>query len=615
MSTASILRAFAGLPIAAMAIFLTQPVLAQLYLRDPVTGKETLTWPSGTHYEGMVVSNRAMGEGVMTWPAGPRAEGTFVNNSLHGKGVLRFPNGDVHEGQFENSRLVFGTIVSATGQRQAVDRRNASAAGATTATHSTAATAAATGRNGHGVANFESGERYEGEFRNGKYHGAGTYTWPSGQRYEGEWANGLYHGKGTLLSANGRSYNGEWLAGKRNGTGVSIGLNGTRYEGQFLDDKASGTGVLTWAGGRYEGEHLNGNYEGKGKLTLSNGMVYEGDFINDKLVYGTALYPSGDKYEGTWTDGKMTGRGVFTYWSGDRYEGYMVDGVREGWGEMRYTRGDYYVGEWRKGERVGYSRDELAKRNSGISAQVVAGLIGAAVIGSASGLSGVEKAQAVTGFLADVATDGQARGIQSAMQDIRAGRTVPVQIQQQVAAQQQAAAESRRARQEAEQLRATRDRERQASIASAASAAPGGQPSAGPPPSLTQAGASSGRPSETVVSTAGWYPSLCATHDVNETGPMSRSPYGHPWARVSRAQQDSKLGRCETREALASRAQAAGVRRLAERGADIVDQRVACDLGRGGYTVAQYGWVCELYVKAKLPNGQWVNTDIFQSGD
>lgn len=112
-----------------------------------------------------------------------------------------------------------------------------------------------------------------------------------------------------------------------------------------------------------------------------------------------------------------------------------------------------------------------------------------------------------------------------------------------------------------------------------------------------------------------WYPSLCATQNINETGAMSRSPYGNPWTNVSRAQQDSKLGRCETREELASRAQAAGTQRMRENGASIIDQRVVCDLGRGGYTVAQYGWVCELWVKAKLPNGRWVDNSLFKSGD
>lgn len=143
------------------------------------------------------------------------------------------------------------------------------------------------------------------------------------------------------------------------------------------------------------------------------------------------------------------------------------------------------------------------------------------------------------------------------------------------------------------------------------------------PPLLAQAAASSNRatgPATAATDTPAaaptrWYPSLCATQDVNESGAMARSPYGYPWGRVSRAQQNSGLGRCEARDDLASRAQAAGARRLAERGAVVTDQRVVCDLGRGGYSVAVYGWVCELWAKAKLPNGKWVVDQIYESGD
>jgi hypothetical protein len=40
------------------------------------------------------------------------------------------------------------------------------------------------------------GDRYEGEYRNGKPNGKGTYTWKDGSKYEGEWRHGKKHGKG-----------------------------------------------------------------------------------------------------------------------------------------------------------------------------------------------------------------------------------------------------------------------------------------------------------------------------------------------------------------------------------------------------------------------------------
>ena len=43
------------------------------------------------------------------------------------------------------------------------------------------------GRYGHGVYEWASGERYEGEWKDDKRNGYGVNHWPSGRRYEGEW--------------------------------------------------------------------------------------------------------------------------------------------------------------------------------------------------------------------------------------------------------------------------------------------------------------------------------------------------------------------------------------------------------------------------------------------
>ena len=50
---------------------------------------------------------------------------------------------------------------------------------------------------GHGVYEFTNGGRYEGQWKDGKYHGQGTMTWPDGEslraplaftaRHDGSW--------------------------------------------------------------------------------------------------------------------------------------------------------------------------------------------------------------------------------------------------------------------------------------------------------------------------------------------------------------------------------------------------------------------------------------------
>ncbi len=43
----------------------------------------------------------------------------------------------------------------------------------------------------------ESGDRYEGEWKDGKRDGRGTYYSANGDRYEGQWKDNKQHGRGT----------------------------------------------------------------------------------------------------------------------------------------------------------------------------------------------------------------------------------------------------------------------------------------------------------------------------------------------------------------------------------------------------------------------------------
>ena len=73
--------------------------------------------------------------------------------------------------------------------------------------------------NCQGVHNFTNGDRYEGEFRDGKFNGWGSYFHLAnnqfrGDKYTGQFLNGSRHGSGRYLSANGNeSLEGSWSAG------------------------------------------------------------------------------------------------------------------------------------------------------------------------------------------------------------------------------------------------------------------------------------------------------------------------------------------------------------------------------------------------------------------
>lgn len=69
--------------------------------------------------------------------------------------------------------------------------------------------------NGKGSAVYATGEKYVGQFKNGKCEGQGTYTWSDKTVYTGGWKEGKLHGKGTLTMSDGRKFVGVYNDGKQ----------------------------------------------------------------------------------------------------------------------------------------------------------------------------------------------------------------------------------------------------------------------------------------------------------------------------------------------------------------------------------------------------------------
>ena len=51
--------------------------------------------------------------------------------------------------------------------------------------------------NCYGTYTYPNGDKYVGEYKDGKRHGQGTYTYPNGNKYVGEYKDGKRHGQGT----------------------------------------------------------------------------------------------------------------------------------------------------------------------------------------------------------------------------------------------------------------------------------------------------------------------------------------------------------------------------------------------------------------------------------
>jgi len=79
---------------------------------------------------------------------------------------------------------------------------------------------------------------YEGEYKDGKYHGQGISSYPDGSKYEGKWKDGEKHGQGTLTSRFEKEYIGEFKEGTlwniteydKNGNILTKTINGEKQQ-------------------------------------------------------------------------------------------------------------------------------------------------------------------------------------------------------------------------------------------------------------------------------------------------------------------------------------------------------------------------------------------------
>lgn len=93
-------------------------------------------------------------------------------------------------------------------------------------------------QNGEFVYTWPDGRRYDGFWKDGKFHGLGVHTWPNGGKYVGQYKFGLKHGYGVYDWADGSKYEGQFSHGKRHGKGVQLNPNKTiYYDGIWKDDE------------------------------------------------------------------------------------------------------------------------------------------------------------------------------------------------------------------------------------------------------------------------------------------------------------------------------------------------------------------------------------------
>lgn len=149
--------------------------------------------------------------------------------------------------------------------------------------------------NCQGTQTFPDGNKYAGEFKDGKFNGHGTFTFGggsknAGDKYIGEFQEGDFNGRGTYTYADGSMYVGEFKAGNCSGQGTfTFGRGskyaGDKYVGEFRDCKRSGHGTYTYAdGSKYVGEFQDDKPNGQGTRTYADGRKSVGLWKDDAFV-------------------------------------------------------------------------------------------------------------------------------------------------------------------------------------------------------------------------------------------------------------------------------------------------------------------------------------------
>ena len=214
---------------------------------------------------------------------------------------------------------------------------------------------------GYVIKRFESGDRYEGYYSNGKRNGKGTYIWSSGDKYVGDWTQGLFNGVGTLQLRTGDSFQGSFLNGTMHGIGLKINArDGSVVEGMFCNGKAHGFCKKQHSNGDTKnGFFVNDVMNGYGEYKWNDGSMYCGNWNNDymegigiktfsqdAIKQQQGLTDIVTKYEGNFTKNLFNGLGSALYSTGEKYSGNWKDSKRSGWGRLEFSDGLQYNGNF-----------------------------------------------------------------------------------------------------------------------------------------------------------------------------------------------------------------------------------------------------------------------------
>ena len=214
-----------------------------------------------------------------------------IDNTLHGKGILMQCDGTKYNGTFEHSAF--------TGVGQLINSKGVLYEGYFTK-----------GKlDGRATKKTLTNCLYIGDFINGVIEGNGKEECKE-YVYEGQFVSDKKHGKGKIMyKQTGDVYEGEFKDDAITGDGVYKWANGESYKGSVLNGKMHGKGMYKWPdGGEYEGDYVHNLKEGKGRFRWANGKVFKGEFRNGKPNGKGVLMTNNKEYNVVFKNGKLHGK-------------------------------------------------------------------------------------------------------------------------------------------------------------------------------------------------------------------------------------------------------------------------------------------------------------------
>jgi hypothetical protein len=138
---------------------------------------------------------------------------------------------------------------------------------------------------------FDAG-KFTGNTANGIPHGKGKADYDNGNKYNGEWSLASFQGEGEYNYSTGEAYDGNFHSNLKHGLGTFTYADGSTLQASFREDKAEGPYKLTFPDGSFKfgtfesgKEKDNYVFVTEDKTTAILGMCKKGTEVGTRTVF------------------------------------------------------------------------------------------------------------------------------------------------------------------------------------------------------------------------------------------------------------------------------------------------------------------------------------------